>query len=221
MKTGPRGACLRALRLRRDPAVVIGICPMYHPRVGISEVLLLSTYRGVNMFVGVGNDLPAALPHAIPRLKIQMAPRWCCRVTPTPTPPRAGTLGVGILGEVMYEKLGVKVQGVFVMIKVRNEDWPPGCLSWENSCSQEIADKGARGSWWSSKWRFRSETKIGPRGAYRRGLRLGRDPVVLIGIVAQFTHGGSVSWEHYCCRDSDGKYIRSRGKWSSRSTTSR
>ena len=33
--------------------------------------------------------------------------------------------------------------------------------------------------------------KIGPRGANLRGLRLGRDPVVVIGIVVPFTpHGG-------------------------------
>ena len=32
--------------------------------------------------------------------------------------------------------------------------------------------------------------KIGPLGAYSRDLRLGRDPVVVIGIVAQFTSRG-------------------------------
>ena len=36
------------------------------------------------MFVGVGNDLLAALPHVNPRLKILMAPHWCCRVNPPP-----------------------------------------------------------------------------------------------------------------------------------------
>ena len=33
------------------------------------------------MFVGLGNALPAALPHARPRLKILMALHWFCRVT--------------------------------------------------------------------------------------------------------------------------------------------
>ena len=32
------------------------------------------------MFVGVGNRFPAALPHTSPRLKILMAPHWCCKV---------------------------------------------------------------------------------------------------------------------------------------------
>ena len=36
------------------------------------------------MFVGLGNDLSAALPHASPRLKILMVLHWCCRVTPPP-----------------------------------------------------------------------------------------------------------------------------------------
>ena len=101
MKIDPRGAYLRGLRLRRDPAVVIAIFPIYHSRVGISGIHLLSTSRRVNMFEGVGNDLPAALPHASPRLKIQMAPRWCCRVTP---PPPCRDQGVGILGALLYSR---------------------------------------------------------------------------------------------------------------------
>ena len=59
------------------------------------------------MFVGVGNDLLAALPHASPRLKILMAPHWCCRATP-----RAGYSGRRYPGKTLVlEKLGVKVQG--------------------------------------------------------------------------------------------------------------
>ena len=59
------------------------------------------------MFVGVDNDFRAALPLASPRLKILMAPHWCCRVTPG-----QGTRGVGILGKLLISRnLGAKVQG--------------------------------------------------------------------------------------------------------------
>ena len=73
------------------------------------------------MFVGVGNDLPAALPHASPRLKILMAPHWCCRVTL----PGQCLLGgwVRYPGKTLVlEKLGggVKVQGG--LGEVQNED---------------------------------------------------------------------------------------------------
>ena len=43
------------------------------------------------MFVGVGNDLPAALPQASRRLKILMVPYWYCTL--------------------VLENPGVKVQG--------------------------------------------------------------------------------------------------------------
>ena len=81
------------------------------------------------MFVGVGNGLPAALPHASPRLKILMAPHWCCRLTP-----REGYPGDRYPRKTLVPEIpGVKVQGVLVRsetkIEVRNEDWPPGCLS--------------------------------------------------------------------------------------------
>ena len=49
-----------------------------------------------------------------------------------------------------------------------------------------------------------SETKIGPRVAYPRGLRLGRDPIVVIDIVAPFTPGGSVFRENSYSRDPGG-----------------
>ena len=88
-------------------------CPIYPRGVGIPGKLLFSRSRGVNVFVGEGNGLPAALPHASPRLKILMAPHCCCRVTS-----RAGYPGVGILGK--FEKLGVKVQGE--LDEVQNED---------------------------------------------------------------------------------------------------
>ena len=59
------------------------------------------------MFVGVGNDLPAALPHASPRLKILMAPHWCCRLTP-----RAGYPGARYPGKTfVLKKSGVKSHG--------------------------------------------------------------------------------------------------------------
>ena len=145
----PPGCLSRGLRLGRDPVMEIGI--VSPPRVvGIRGKLLFSRSRGVNVFVGVGNDLLAALPHACPRLKILMALHWCCRVTP---PPRAGYPGVGIPG---------------------------------NSCSRDPGDKSARSSWCGPKLRLRSETKIGPQGAYPRGLRLGRDTVMVIGIVSPF-----------------------------------
>ena len=58
------------------------------------------------MFVGVGIDLPSALPEASPRLKILMAPHWCCRVIP-----RAGYSGGRYPGKTpVLEKFGVKVQ---------------------------------------------------------------------------------------------------------------
>ena len=45
---------------------------------------------------------------------------------------------------------------------------------------------------------------LAPRGAYPRGLRFGRDPVVVIGILAPFTPRGSVSMENSCFRDLGG-----------------
>ena len=120
--------------------------PIYPLWVGIPGKLLFSRYQGVNVFVGVGNDLPAALPNASPRLKILMVPHWCCRVTP-----REGYPGCRYPGKyLVLEKLGVKVQGG--LGEVQNED-----------------------------------LGLGPRGAYPRGLRLGHNPVVVIGIVAPFT----------------------------------
>ena len=86
------------------------------------------------MFVGVGNCLPAALPHASPRLKIPMVHHWCCRVS----------------------------------------------VSREKSCSRDPGGKSARGSWCGPKRR------LTPWVAYPRGLRLGRDPVMVKGIVSPF-----------------------------------
>ena len=139
---------------------------------GIPEKLLFSRSRAggglvINVFVGVGNGLPSALPHASPRLKILMATHWCCRVTHT----RAGYPWGRYPGNTLVlETLAVKEQGVFVKskmtVEVRNEDWT--------------------------------------RGAYPRGLRLGRDPVVVIGIDAPFTSRGSVSQENSCSRGPGG-----------------
>ena len=83
------------------------------------------------MFIGVGYGLPTALPHASPRLKLLMAPHWCCRVNP---PPSTGYPGGRYPGKTrVLEKSGVKLQGelgeVQMKIEVRNEDWPPGCIS--------------------------------------------------------------------------------------------
>ena len=61
--------------------------------------------------------------------------------------------------------------------------------------------KRAEGSWCGPKRRLRSETKIGPWSAYPRGLRLGRDLVILKGIVIPFTHGWLLSAENSCSRD--------------------
>ena len=60
------------------------------------------------MFVGVCNDIPAAKPHASPRLKILMAHHWCCRVTPR---------------TLVLEKSGVKVQEG--LCEVQNENVCP------------------------------------------------------------------------------------------------
>ena len=114
-------------------------CPINPPGVGIRGKLLFSRFRGINVFVD--NGLPAALPHASPRLKIPMAHHWCCRVTP-----RAGYPWCQYPGKTLVpEKLGVKGQGVLVMskmkIEVRNEDWPPGC----NSQRLNIGTRPCRG----------------------------------------------------------------------------
>ena len=104
----PRAACPRDLRLGRAPVVVISVvAPFTPPGVGIPGKLLFSRSRGVNAFLCVDNGLPAALPHASPRLKILMAPNWCCGVTP-----QAGYPGGRYPGKTLVlEKLGVKVQG--------------------------------------------------------------------------------------------------------------
>ena len=107
---------------------------------------------GVNVFVGVGNGLRAALPHTSPRLKILIAPHWCCRVNP-----RAGYPGSRYPRKThVLEIPGVKVQD---------------------------------GSWWGPKRRLRVEKKVDPRDAYPRGLKLGRDSVMMIAIVSPFTPG--------------------------------
>ena len=96
---------------------MIGIVSPFTPRgVGIPGKLLFSRSREVNVFVGVGNDLPAALPHASPRLKILMSPHWCCRVTPGQDT-RGGRYPWKTL---FFEKLGVQMHGV--LGEVQNED---------------------------------------------------------------------------------------------------
>ena len=70
------------------------------------------------MYRSVGNDLPAPLPHASPRLKIPMAAYWYGRVTP-PSPGRVP--GGQYPGKTLVlEKLGVKVQGVLVKSKLKS-----------------------------------------------------------------------------------------------------
>ena len=73
------------------------------------------------MFVGVGNNLPAAPPHASPRLKILMARHWCCRVTP----PQPGRVPWGRYPwkTLVLAKSGVKVQRS--LGEVQNEDLSP------------------------------------------------------------------------------------------------
>ena len=78
-KIGPWGAYPRILRFWCCGDRYC--CPICPPGVGFLGKLLFSS---VNVFVGVGNDLPATLPHDSPRLKILMPPDWCCRVTPPP-----------------------------------------------------------------------------------------------------------------------------------------
>ena len=132
-------------------------CPIYPPGGRYSGKTLILEIPGgvVNAFVCVDNGLPAALPHASPRLKIPMAPHWCCRVTPRARYPG----GRSPEKSLVLEKLGVKVQrGIG---EVQNEDWVS-----------------------------KRSLPPPPRAAYPRGLRLGRDPVVVIGIVAPFTPRG-------------------------------
>ena len=81
------------------------------------------------MFVGVGNDLPAVLPLASPRLKILMVPHWCCSDTPGSVPG-----GSVFLENSCSREIGGKNAWGFLVkskmkIEVRNEDWPPGSLS--------------------------------------------------------------------------------------------
>ena len=82
-------------------------CPIYPRGVGIPGKLLFSRSRGVNAFVCVDNGLPAALPHASPRLKIPMAFHWCCRVPPLGRVPGGRYPGKTLV----LEKLGVKCRG--------------------------------------------------------------------------------------------------------------
>ena len=64
------------------------------------------------MFVGVGNYLSA---HASPRLKILMAPHWCCSATP-----RAGYLVCRYPWKTLVLAIsGVKLQGVLVKSKIK------------------------------------------------------------------------------------------------------
>ena len=121
-KISPRGAYPRGLRMGRGPVVMIGIVGPFTPHppgVGIPGKLLFSRYQDVKVFEGVGNDLPAALPLASPKLKILMAPHWCCRVTPRAGYPRCRYPGKTLV----LEKLGVKVQGG--LGEVQNVDLVP------------------------------------------------------------------------------------------------
>ena len=74
---------------------------------------------GGKKFVGVGNDLPAVLPHASPWLKILMAAHWCCRMNST-----GRVLAESVSWETLVlEKLGVKVHRG--LGDVQNEDIGP------------------------------------------------------------------------------------------------
>ena len=50
-----------------------------------------------------------------------------------------------------------------------------------------------------------------PRAAYPRDLRLGRDPVVVIGVVAPFTPGDRYSGKTLILEIPGGKCVRMRG----------
>ena len=65
----------------RDPVVVIGTVVPFTTGGRYPGKLLFSRSQEVNVFVGVGDGLPTALPHASHRLKILMAPHWSCRVS--------------------------------------------------------------------------------------------------------------------------------------------
>ena len=152
-------------------------CPIFPPGVGVPRKLLFSRSRGVNAFVCVDNGLPAALPHASPRLKIPMAPKGTRFQDSDGTPGYPG--GRYPEKTLVLEKLGVKVQGGIG--EVQNEDWG----------SKRSLDP--------------------PRAAYPRGLRLGRDPVVVIGIVAPLTPGGRYSEKTLILEIPGGKCVRMRG----------
>ena len=93
--------------------------PHFPPAGSVSRENLFPRSRAVNLCVGVGNGLPAALLQASPRLKILMAPHWCCRVTP-----RAGNLGCRYPKKTLVlEKSEVKVHGG--LGEVQNEDLAP------------------------------------------------------------------------------------------------
>ena len=66
----------------------------------------------------VGNGLPAALPHASPRLEILVATYWCFGVTPRAGYPRGRYPGKALVLEIQ----GVKVQVGGVLVAVGNED---------------------------------------------------------------------------------------------------
>ena len=87
-------------------------------------------------------------------------------------------------------------------------------VSRENSCSRNPGGKHAGGSWCGPKRRLRSETKIWPRDAYPRGLILGLDPVMVIGIDSRFTPpppGGRYLGKTLVLEISGCKCVRCRG----------
>ena len=87
---------------------------------------------------------------------------------------------------------------------------PAGSVSRENSCALDPWVKIAGGYWCGPKRRFRSGTKIGPRDAYHRGLRLKRDPEDWPP-GCPFTLGWSVFGVNSCSRDPVGKCVRRCG----------
>ena len=122
--------CLsQRLKIGTRPCYIERYCYPIYPRVVVIRgKFLFSRSRGVNVFLGLGYGLPAALPHASPRLKILMAPHWF-----EECPPGQGTRWSVSRENSCSRDPGVKI-GSWCRPKriLRSETKiapPPGCLS--------------------------------------------------------------------------------------------
>ena len=87
-----------------------------------------------------------------------------------------------------------------------------GSVSQENSCFRGSGGKSAGRSWCGPNRRVRSETKVGPPGAYPRCLRLGRYPVMVIkNCFPIYPTGGRYPWKTLVLEISGSKCVRRRG----------